>query len=72
MVPDHAPKAKLSAMRTLEPTVEILACPFAEWFKYVMSEGIDIPPALAGSAPALQQGIFVSPITNPHVITGEL
>lgn len=57
VVPDHAPDAKLSAIRRLNAS--FVKVPFAEWFQIILTsqyEGME--------------GVFVHPVTDPAVMAG--
>jgi threonine dehydratase len=57
VVPDHAPEAKLDAMRRLGAS--FIKVPFTEWFDIILSntyEGME--------------GLFIHPVSDPAVIAG--
>jgi threonine dehydratase len=57
VVPDHAPAAKTDAVERLGGT--IVRVPFAEWWDVIVTH------AWRGA-----NGLFIHPVSNPHVIAG--
>ncbi len=57
IVPDHAPKAKLDAIKRLGG--EVVKVPFAEWWHILVSD--DNPP---------KPGRFIHPVCDPNVLAG--
>ena len=57
VVPDHAPEAKLQAIRRLGGS--IIKVPFAEWFQVLSTHHF---PGM--------QGVFIHPVSNPAVMAG--
>ena len=57
VVPDHAPKTKLEAIRRLGGT--IVKAPFDRWWQIIVSGGFDELP-----------GLFIHPVSNRDVIAG--
>lgn len=60
-------------MLAMDSSTRILKAPFAQWFEYVASGGLQIPDSLQGNplvAEGLQQAVFVSPVGDPDVMAG--
>ncbi|HET9235375.1 MAG TPA: pyridoxal-phosphate dependent enzyme, partial [Candidatus Eisenbacteria bacterium] len=57
IVPDHAPRTKLEAVKRLG--AEIVKIPFAEWWRILVEH--EYPG---------QQGVFIHPVSDPNVMAG--
>ncbi len=57
VVPDHAPETKLDAVRRLGG--EVVPVPFDDWWRVLVEHGY---PEM--------EGVFVHPVSDPHVIAG--